>query len=221
MSSTPSPFQSPVIALSMGGLAYKHTGGWGDSARFRLPNSTVKPCKTSGFCRTDQWTANPTFPSPLKSPVRRMAEVDGDGRLTVKLVWVPILKVPSPFPVSTETVAVTNVATARSAIPSPLRSATAMESASVPVPGPFVTRVNVPSPLPRNTVRCRCNTGRQVGNTVSIKVGSGNKERCGARLLTRRRRRERPIPVAKQNDRDLVALLPLFATTPGPVCHLG
>src|SRR5882757_2065757 len=87
------------------------------------------------------------MPSPLKSP----------AATNVGLVLVPVdglaaaVNVPSPLPKRTVTVLLKVFATARSDLPSPLKSPTATDSGLLPVDG-LAAAVNVPSPLPNRTV---------------------------------------------------------------------
>ena len=63
------------------------------------------------------------------------------------------MKEPSPLPSNIVTVLLAAFATARSRFPSPLKSPVAMKSGLMPVAGLAAVAVNVPSPLPSNTVR--------------------------------------------------------------------
>src|SRR5439155_188540 len=117
-SGLPSPLKSPT-AMDAGRLpAPKASAAW----KVPLP----VPCSTNTWLELGMATARSGSPSPLRSPT-----VTERGPLQQPLPsekFVSARKVPSPLPSSTETLAESKLATARSCTPSPLKSPTVTES---------------------------------------------------------------------------------------------
>src|SRR5439155_22830255 len=90
-------------------------------------------------------------PTPLKAP---NAHGEGKVQQTPTGKFIATWKVPSPLPSRTETLLEFILATARSCVPSPLRSPTVTERGPLQQPLPsekFVSARKVPSPLPSST----------------------------------------------------------------------
>src|SRR5271170_1678504 len=142
----PSPLKSPT---AIDWKPKNGKGGWGPEGCIKVPSPL--PNRIRSELHGDSSTlAQVSTRSSLPSPLKSAAAIELDVAWSVPKLPLAMVKVPSPLPKNTSLVPSSKAgAKARSGMPSPLKSPTAI------APGEsdegLGAAVNVPSPLPRST----------------------------------------------------------------------